>query len=86
MTTFTEQVREAYRGDFRSLTDLKPHREVIYYLFRKHLGMNPEEVDELESDRVNAWLALLGEDQIQEKEKHKSLIQAIANIYGGKVK
>lgn len=80
---FSEQVLKAFKTGTGSP---QARREAVYFLFKKHLGMNPEEVDELNVDRTQAWLKILHEEEKIEFRRHTEVIEVLAKLGGMKVK
>lgn len=80
---FSEQVLKAFKTGKGTP---QARREAVYFLFKKHLGMNPEEVDELNVDRTQAWLKILHEEEKIEFRRHTEVIEVLAKLGGMKVK
>lgn len=80
---FSEQVVKAWKTGKGSP---QARREAIYFLFKKHLGMDPEEVDELDLDRSQAWLKILHEEEKIEFRRHTEVMDVLAKLGGMKIK
>lgn len=80
---FADQVVKAFKTGQGTP---RARREATYYLFRKYLGMNPEEVDQLSAERAEAWLKTMHEEEKIEFRRHTEVIETLAKLGGMKVK
>jgi hypothetical protein len=81
--TWEELCKETYIGNSNSL---EASHELIYYQFRRHLGMNPEDVNKLPMRRMRAWLTFMAEEKLIDDKKHMQMCEIIAKIGGLKLR
>lgn len=81
--TWEEFCKEAYCGKSNSL---EASHELLYYYFKRYVGMGPKEVDQLPMRRLRAWIVFMHEEQLIDNNKHFQLCEIMAKIGGLKLK
>jgi hypothetical protein len=81
--TWEDLIKEAYLGKSNSI---EASHEVTYYHFKRHLGMEPEEVNKMPLKRMRAWVCLMKEDNLITDKRHTQMCELIAHIGGLKLK
>ena len=81
--TWDDFCKETYQGISNSL---EASHELIYYQFKRHLGMDPEEVNKLPMKRMRAWMVFMVEDKLITDKKHMQMCEIIAKVGGLKLK